>query len=254
VSAELTGQDYDEQWKRLYDFIKYNPGARHRRRLILRRLRHRSEPESVLDAGCGLGFTVKDLSTVVSPSKITGLDFSNSAIEWARERFPDSLWITGDLSSDLTSTLGRKYDLIVCSEVIEHLPDYQTVIGNLCSLLNDEGCLIITTQAGRIHKTEMSVGHLKHFTIGEIERILRQSGLSVLESIAWGWPGMTAIKYAANLNSDVTIRALGSGTYGILAKAINHVAYLFSYLLSLPNTKWGPQLLVLATKPTSDRR
>ena len=45
---------YDEQWAELGDFIRYNPGARHRRRMVARMLRG-VEFDSVLDVGCGPG-------------------------------------------------------------------------------------------------------------------------------------------------------------------------------------------------------
>jgi len=250
----LTSSDYDEQWRRLYDFIKYNPGARHRRRLILRSIRGISTPRSVLDAGCGLGFTVRDLSTVIDASKITGLDFSSSAITWAKDRFPDSHWITGDLSTDLTTSLKEKFDLVVCTEVIEHMADHRSAIRTLSNLLNEGGSLLVTTQSGKIHETEISVGHLKHFSLDELEDLLTESGLLVTTSRAWGWPGMTFLKYSANINSSATVKRLGSGTYGWFARAFNHLAYVFSLSLSLPNSRWGPQLLVVAQKPTTGNR
>jgi len=50
---------YDDQWTQLQDFIKYNPGAKHRRRLIAGAITEiAAMPKSIIDVGCGPGFTI----------------------------------------------------------------------------------------------------------------------------------------------------------------------------------------------------
>jgi hypothetical protein len=52
TNMPLTAADYDKHWNVLSDYIQYNPGDRHRRRLILKLIKHLSI-KNCLDIGCG---------------------------------------------------------------------------------------------------------------------------------------------------------------------------------------------------------
>ncbi len=72
-------------------------------------------PKSVLDAGCGIGFLVGALRD--RGVEAYGLDLS----EYAISQVPDEIRPYCRLAS-VTEELERDYDLIVCLEVLEHLP------------------------------------------------------------------------------------------------------------------------------------
>lgn len=81
-----------------------------------------ADPESVLDAGCGEGFGVHDLAKRDASLDLTGIDLDEAAVAYAQARF-------GPVASfDHGSTLDLPYDddtcdLVLCSEVLEHLQD-----------------------------------------------------------------------------------------------------------------------------------
>jgi hypothetical protein len=54
ANMPLTAEDYDKHWNVLSDYVKYNPGAKHRRRLILKLIKH-LPIKNCLDIGCGKG-------------------------------------------------------------------------------------------------------------------------------------------------------------------------------------------------------
>ena len=70
---------------------------------------------SVLDAGCAIGFLVEALRR--RDVEAWGLDIA----EFAIQHVPDSIRPFCQVGS-VTDDLGRVYDLIVCIEVLEHLP------------------------------------------------------------------------------------------------------------------------------------
>jgi len=74
-------------------------------------------PKSVLDAGCGIGFLVEALRE--RGVEAFGLDISEYAIANAA----DEVRPFCELAS-ITDELTRRYDLIVCMEVLEHLPPH----------------------------------------------------------------------------------------------------------------------------------
>lgn len=85
-------------------------------------------PLSVLDAGCALGFLVETLRE--RGVEAWGIDISEYAISQVHESVAEFCRV-----GSLTEPLERRYDLITCIEVIEHVPPEQTtaVVANLCA-------------------------------------------------------------------------------------------------------------------------
>jgi SAM-dependent methyltransferase len=86
-------------------------------------------PSSVLDAGCALGILVEALRDV--GIEAWGVDISQWAIDHVDESVRDFCW-----QGSLTEPLPRRYDLITCIEVLEHLPDEgaEAALDNICSV------------------------------------------------------------------------------------------------------------------------
>jgi 2-polyprenyl-3-methyl-5-hydroxy-6-metoxy-1,4-benzoquinol methylase len=246
MDISQTADSYDEQWNRLHDFIQFNPGARHRRRLLEETLKQTNLTQpTVIDAGCGLGFNVSAIISALPDSNITGIDFSATAIEGAARRFPNHHWKVVNLNtpSELFSA-----DVVVCTEVIEHVDDPLLLLQNLNLIVRRGGFLVLTTQSGKIHQTEKMVGHLQHFKINQLEESLCRMGYQIRSSTTWGWPGYVIIKYVGNINARRTMDALGSGRYGFIARTINYVAFIFSGIFSRENSSRGSQIVLLAQK------
>ena len=97
----------------------------------------------VLDAGCGLGYGSKMLREA-GASEVVGVDVAEAVIEVASaQEGPGLRFEVGDLN-DLGFEDGR-FDLVVCLEVIEHVPDRRRVIGELSRVLSPEGILAVSS-------------------------------------------------------------------------------------------------------------
>jgi SAM-dependent methyltransferase len=85
------------------------------------------QPESVLDAGCALGFLVEKLRQ--RGVEAFGLDISNYAIQNVHPDIQPYCWI-----GSVAEPFPQKYDLIVCIEVLEHLDKAgaESAVANLC--------------------------------------------------------------------------------------------------------------------------
>ncbi|HEU5062365.1 MAG TPA: methyltransferase domain-containing protein [Solirubrobacterales bacterium] len=85
-------------------------------------------PTSVLDAGCAMGFLVEALAN--RGVDAWGIDVSEYAISQVDESVRDRCQ-----ARSLTEPLERRYDLITCIEVIEHIPPEEAdqAIANLCA-------------------------------------------------------------------------------------------------------------------------
>lgn len=79
------------------------------------------EPESILDVGCGEGFTLEELRLKGIGKKLEGVDFLPRAIELGQKEHPKLDLKVGDIF-DLKYP-DNSFDVVVCSEVLEHIPD-----------------------------------------------------------------------------------------------------------------------------------
>ena len=89
-------------------------------------------PRSVIDAGCALGMLVEQLRT--RGVEAEGIDISGYAIAQTHESVRPYVRV-----ASVTEPFGRRYDLIVCIEVLEHMPRHEAeaAIANMCMWSDD---------------------------------------------------------------------------------------------------------------------
>jgi SAM-dependent methyltransferase len=248
----LDADDYDEMWRRLEDFLRYNPGARQRRRLVLgARQRHTGPASDVLDVGCGLGEMVTFLGTELPQCRFTGVDFSSSAIESCRRRSPAHRWAVADVVND---ELPGPFDVVICSELLEHLDEPQAALTRIAQSLKPRGTMIVTVPNGKVFATERAVGHVRHPTLAMLRDWFERADLDVVEARRWGWPGYLALKYAANVDAERALSALGSGRYSWPVRRANDLAYAAVRIGSLRDHARGPQTLIVGRRQVQSDR
>jgi len=117
-----------------------------RRRIltILEYLAPVTAEDVILDAGCGEGFYVMLLAEL-TPARVVGIDANTQLIGKARE------WIGGNPRAELrvgdvasVPMNDHTFTKIVCSEVLEHLPDPVAALRELRRVLLPGGTLAVT--------------------------------------------------------------------------------------------------------------
>lgn len=106
-------------------------------------------PIRIVDVGCGRGW----LSFLMSSyGNVTGIDPVESVIKHARKLYPHLEFFTATPEQHLKSSSFTPYDVVVCSEVIEHVPynDQKDFLESLFQLLKPKGYLILTTPRGEL--------------------------------------------------------------------------------------------------------
>jgi SAM-dependent methyltransferase len=174
--------DYDEGWGYWDDMKQYGPMSRHTRRLIWGMIDD-LQFQSVLDVGCGQGSPLQEIAIRRPRVELAGIDISPHAVELARKRMPSASFSVLDLTRE---KLDRKFDLIICTDVLEHIPDDRAAIRNMRAMCG-RWCLVSTIQ-GRMRSYEKHVGHVRNYRRGELKRKLEQEGFSVRRQIDWGFP------------------------------------------------------------------
>ena len=95
----------------------------------------------ILEVGCGYGYLTYALNSVGYNAK--GVDISNESIEHANENFGD-FYLCADILN-LSKTNVEKYDLIILTEVIEHISNPKEFLVALKSLISTDGKILVTT-------------------------------------------------------------------------------------------------------------
>ena len=108
-----------------------------------------------LDIGCGGGLLSERLARL--GASVTGIDVTKSSIETAKiHAFNSGLninYINTDVSAFIKQDPRKNFDLIIASEVIEHLDNRNLFFKEVSKLLKNKGILILTT----INKTALSL-------------------------------------------------------------------------------------------------
>lgn len=96
----------------------------------------------VLEVGCGMGRTLAEIKKQMNGTgTVSGIDISNIAIYEAGQYHND---ISFEVKDAAKLNEVEKYDLIVCSQTLEHVDDPKAIIKNMVIALKFGGKLLIT--------------------------------------------------------------------------------------------------------------
>ncbi|MFA6306932.1 MAG: class I SAM-dependent methyltransferase [Patescibacteria group bacterium] len=98
---------------------------------------------SFLDAGCGNGIYLKYMGDKYPEARLHGFDFSQTIVDIAKNNAPTAEIKSGNLEA--APYADEKFDIILCTQVIEHLLDDKKGLTELYRLLKPNGYLIIST-------------------------------------------------------------------------------------------------------------
>jgi trans-aconitate methyltransferase len=139
-------------------------------------------PRRLVDVGCGTGhllrFIVDRMS--VHPDRVVGVDHSEAGIQRARELLPSATWIVADLYG---MSVGEEFDLVICTEVLEHLHEPGRAVDELRRLCAGGGRVAITVPDGALDDWE---GHVNFWNESELESFLAPLGLTAIERVEDG--------------------------------------------------------------------
>jgi predicted TPR repeat methyltransferase len=154
-----------------------------RARRRIRRLPGRNKGKRFVDVGCNTGFAVEAARRLGLDAR--GIDIDSAAVSWASNYFPDAdLHVAAieDLSRN-----GEKFDIVYCSEVIEHVLDINSFTRALADITSDTGMLFLTTPDIGHYKIPRDKAswdgvrppeHLYYFTKKSIKLLMKKHGFS----------------------------------------------------------------------------
>lgn len=161
--------------------INYLTGEEDTYKYIYRYLNHKENcrEKKILEVGSGLGYFTYALSE--DGFNILGIDLSEDAVSKSASAF-------GNLYKVINlNKLYERFDIIILTEVIEHVSDPVRFLNDLKELLVKDGEILLTTprnlteQRRAIWLTELPPVHLFWFTTLSLRRLGKRIGLEFFE-------------------------------------------------------------------------
>jgi 2-polyprenyl-3-methyl-5-hydroxy-6-metoxy-1,4-benzoquinol methylase len=241
TARDYNQDTYDRLWPQLSDFIRYNPGARHRRRHVFALL-ERCRFDSLLDVGCGNAELLRLIDARFPGKQLAGADLSPVVVEHNRRALPAMEFVVADIES---APPAGSYDVVVCTEVLEHLDRPAQALAHIAAAAKPGGSVIVTCPTGTLHATERYFGHVRHPAREELVAWARDADLEVQELWTWGFPTYALTKWATNLKPEAAIKAFaGDKRYGLAQIAVSTALY-YANFVNLRRSPAGVQLFAL---------
>jgi SAM-dependent methyltransferase len=242
--------NWDDHWKKYSDSASKNPAQKYRFNLILEELEQFRNQESVkiMDIGCGQGDLLFAAQNLFPGFNLIGLELSQEGVNIVKEKTGLTNIFQADLlnyANELKQFHGWA-DIIVCSEVLEHVNDPVLFLKTSLMFLKSKGMLIITVPGGPMSSFDSSIGHRQHFNKDSILHLLNNVGINNIKIYHAGFPWhnlfrLVVISRGKKLAEDVSKRL----SWNALT-----TMRLFSFLFrfNLKNNRWGWQNFVVAWK------
>jgi ubiquinone/menaquinone biosynthesis C-methylase UbiE len=136
---------------------------------------------NVLDAGCGSG--VYSFYLADKASSIDSIDISHEKISQVKKLsiFKNINFIEGDITK--LKFKDSKFDLIICSDVLEHIKDDKKAFSELSRVLKSKGNLLLTVPSDSLKNKETyrQYGHERAgYNISQIKTYCEKNGLSII--------------------------------------------------------------------------
>lgn len=189
--------------------IKSNPSPHSPHSLIPTLI---SPNTTVLDVGCNTGMLGK---AIHQTNIIDGIDINDKALKKAKPYYRHLY--NSDLTSSKSLSIKKKYDYIVFSDILEHLPRPDQTLKSAKKLLNKDGYVIASIPNiarfeirlkllfGQFEYTSSGIlnsDHLRFFTQKSAVKLFNESGYKIIKIIPTGFghqfnvfPNLTAFQF-----------------------------------------------------------
>lgn len=146
--------------------------------------------KSIIDIGCGAGTLCFYVAS--KGIQVLGVDISSRAIEACKKssrRLDLDKLAKFEIVNFPEESVNGKFDLVIFTEVIEHLRDDKLALEKIFNMLNKGGIAIISTPSlnaplyrlGYANSFDQKVGHLRRYTIGSLVKKCEENGFKVIE-------------------------------------------------------------------------
>ena len=148
-------------------------------------------PKKILDVGCASGWFLSKLASVFPKAQCFGIDIYDKAIQHGHKLYPSITFQSADAHT--IPFKDKSFDLVICTEVLEHVDDPKSVLLEIKRVLNKDSFAIIELDSGSpLFSTAWFIwkkfkggvwthAHLHSFTPKKLEKIILSSGFHIIK-------------------------------------------------------------------------
>ncbi|HLB60952.1 MAG TPA: class I SAM-dependent methyltransferase [Patescibacteria group bacterium] len=148
-------------------------------------------PKRILDVGCASGWFLSNIAGQYPKAQCTGIDVYKDAIEYGKRKYKN-LHLHHHDGHKLPFRDGS-FDLIICTEVLEHVVDPDKVLQEIKRVLARDGIAIVEMDTGNllfrlvwywwthIRNGVWKDAHIQTFNTKRLEAMISDAGFSITE-------------------------------------------------------------------------
>jgi 2-polyprenyl-3-methyl-5-hydroxy-6-metoxy-1,4-benzoquinol methylase len=153
--------------------------------------------DSILDAGCGEGFTMNKLLENNLAKKIEGIEYSNESVNFGKKLFPNLVIKQANIYE--LPYKDNSFDLMMCTEVLEHLEKPTKALEEMLrvskkyliiSVPNEPFFMLSNFLRGKnLSRLGNDMEHINHWNCFSFKKYLTKNGIKV-KKIVFPYPWM----------------------------------------------------------------
>jgi len=230
------------------------PTRRLREKLVFQLITSQGKGQVSLDAGCGAGSFTREM--LKRNFKVDAFDPSSYAIGRLKETISPTPRLRAWTSDVENFQSKEKYDLILISDVLEHIKDDRKAIMKIWSFLKVNGQMIVTVPFDQKlwSKCDEASGHFRRYSKQSLKEMLDLPNLEILKFWCYGFPLLRLVAWIRKI-FPVQDKEIGEKTKNPLSLLgffirmfvwiVNALLFFDSHLLS---TSKGVALITLVRK------
>jgi SAM-dependent methyltransferase len=153
--------------------------------------------KNVADLGCGSGHKLALLNLAHPDLSLTGFD-QESAIEYCKKIHCYGKWVAVNFDEGID--INERFDLVISSDVIEHLSEPDKYLETLKSILVPNGYILLSTPErnrlrGRLNRCAPNKSHVQEWNFEELEIFVKSKGFEVVEHVIQPAIGFSASSF-----------------------------------------------------------
>jgi len=245
--------DFENRYHRVEDEHWWFLGRRDLLCALVRAARVAND-SPILDVGCAGGATIRSLKRQ-GYTAVTGIDLSPEAVARCRQ---SGLADVHAMDAQRPDFPDQSFDLILASDILEHVPDERAAVQAWYRLLKPRGVLIALVPAFMAlwSPHDEANHHHRRYRLGELRRRLEAAGFETHRASYWNFLLFLPAALVRALQRLMPVLSRGSPDLAVPPRAANR---LLSGLLAgenrllLAGLRWpfGLSALVVARRPAA---
>jgi len=184
---DLENKIYFDRWAKTYDDGRISRWFQHTQELVISFMSLRKD-SYVLDVGCGTGYAVLRLASLIPYGKACGIDISSAMIEQARAKTPHKFVHQIEFTEATAENIPHlkdTFDNVICTNSFHHYKDSVRALREIMRVLKPGGQFVIMENApdlswytwlwDRILRIGEK-GHVRYYSSHELSQMLRVAG------------------------------------------------------------------------------